>query len=54
MLYNMLGTLMITIARLKAWRELKVELDEGRRSGDEHGWINAEEVRERPKERYSG
>ena len=40
--------------KMLAWRVLKAELDEGRRSGDEHGWVNAEEVRVRLKERYSG
>jgi len=40
--------------KMLAWRVLKKELDEGRHSGDENGWINAEEVRGRLKERYSG
>ena len=40
--------------KMLAWQVLKVELDEGRRSGDAQGWISAEEVRERLRERYSG
>ncbi len=31
----------------RAWRKLSAELDEGRRSGEENGWVTAEEVRAR-------
>ena len=37
-----------------AWRSLKMELDKGRRSGEENGWIGVNEVRARLEERYSG
>ena len=37
-----------------AWRKLEAELDEGRRSGEESGWIPAHEVRARFKEKYNG
>jgi len=37
-----------------AWRNLKDELDKGRRSGEENGWIPASDVRERFEERYRG
>jgi len=40
--------------KLLAWRKLKSELDKGRQSGDENGWIVAEAVRARFKERYDG
>jgi prevent-host-death family protein len=40
--------------KLLAWRKLKSELDEGQRSGDEGGWIPANEVRAHFKERYRG
>ena len=40
--------------KMLAWRKLKLELDEGRRSGEENGWIDADEVRARLEERYSG
>ena len=29
--------------KMLAWRKLKAELDKGRRSGEEKGWIPAEE-----------
>ena len=35
-----------------AWRKLKMELDDGRRSGEDNGWMPANEVREHFKERY--
>ena len=38
--------------KMLAWRTLCSELDEGKRSGDENGWINANEVRTRLEERY--
>ena len=31
--------------KMLAWRKLKSELDEGRRSGEENGWVCADEVR---------
>jgi len=40
--------------KLLAWRKLKSELDKGRKSGEENGWIAAESVRTRYKERYNG
>jgi len=40
--------------KMLAWRKLKTELDEGRRSGEENGWIPADEVRARFEERYRG
>lgn len=36
-----------------AWRKLKSELDKGRVSGEETGWISADDVRARLEERYS-
>ena len=40
--------------KMLAWRKLKSELDEGRRSGEEKGWVSADKVRTRFQERYSG
>ena len=40
--------------KMLAWRQLKSELDEGRRSGEEIGWVPADEVRKHFEERYSG
>ncbi|MDR0310341.1 MAG: type II toxin-antitoxin system prevent-host-death family antitoxin [Acidobacteriota bacterium] len=40
--------------KILAWRKLKSELDKGRSSGEEEGWIPASEVRARLSERYSG
>ena len=40
--------------KMLAWRKLKTELVKGRRSGEENGWIDADEVRARLEERYSG
>ena len=40
--------------KMLAWRQLKSELDEGRRSGEENGWVPADEVRTRLEERYRG
>jgi prevent-host-death family protein len=37
-----------------AWQKLKSELDKGRLSGEEKGWIPADEVRAFFEERYSG
>ena len=37
-----------------AGRQLMLELDKGRRSGEESGWVDAATVRIRLKERYSG
>lgn len=38
--------------KMQAWRKLKQELNEGRRSGEENGWIPANEVRTRLEERF--
>ena len=40
--------------KMQAWRQLKLELDKGRRSGEDSGWIPADEVWERLEERYNG
>jgi len=40
--------------KMLAWRKLKSELDEGRRSGEEEGWTPASEMRSHLKERYGG
>ena len=40
--------------RMTAWRSLKSELDKGRLSGEESGWISADILRTYLKERYSG
>jgi prevent-host-death family protein len=38
--------------KILAWRKLKSELNEGRHSGEENGWIPADEVKAHFKERY--
>ena len=38
----------------QAWRKLKSELDKGRLSGDENGWLPADEVWAQLEERYNG
>ena len=38
--------------KMLAWRQLKMELEKGERSGEEQGWLSAEEVRESLEERY--
>ena len=40
--------------KMTAWRTLKSELDKGRLSGEEKGWITADEVRAFLREKYSG
>jgi len=40
--------------KMKAWSKLKSELDKGWRSGEENGWIPADEVRKHFEERYRG
>ena len=40
--------------KMMAWRKLRSELYEGRRSGEENGWIPAVQVRKRFEERYRG
>ncbi|MDR1328000.1 MAG: type II toxin-antitoxin system prevent-host-death family antitoxin [Oscillospiraceae bacterium] len=40
--------------KLLAWRKLKSELDEGRCSGEENGWLSAAEVRAHFGERRGG
>jgi len=34
----------IEYEKTQAWRKLKSELDKGRRSGEENGWLPAEDV----------
>lgn len=38
--------------KMLAWRTLKLELDKGRMSGEEDGWLSAGEVRKGLEERY--
>ncbi|GHU44483.1 hypothetical protein FACS1894111_11820 [Clostridia bacterium] len=38
--------------KLLAWQKLKSKLDEGRRSGEENGWISSDEARTIFEERY--
>jgi REP element-mobilizing transposase RayT len=40
--------------KMLAWRKLKSELDEGRRSGETHGWTPADDVRAHFEARYRG
>jgi prevent-host-death family protein len=40
--------------KILAWRRLKSDLDNGRRSGEDKGWLSAGEVRKHFEERYSG
>jgi prevent-host-death family protein len=40
--------------KMMAWRKLKVELDKGKQSGEENGWIPADEIKTRLEERYRG
>ena len=40
--------------KIQAWRRLKGDLDEGRRSGEESGWVPADEVRVSLENRYRG
>jgi prevent-host-death family protein len=40
--------------KMLAWRRLKTDLDEGRRSGEENGWLSADEVKSYLQERYRG
>ena len=40
--------------KMIAWRKLESELVDGRRSGEENGWISAADVRKNLEERYSG
>jgi len=40
--------------KMLAWRKLKSELDKGRKSGEEKGWIPADEIRSHFEERYGG
>jgi len=37
-----------------AWRKLEAELEKGRRSGEEQGWIPADDVRKRFEDKYDG
>ena len=40
--------------KMLARRQLKVDLDKGARSGEEHGWLDADKVRVHLEERYNG
>ena len=40
--------------KMLALKTLMTKLDEGRRSGEEKGWLDADEVRSKLEERYSG
>jgi len=40
--------------KLLAWRQLKSELDEGRRSGEEEGWVSAGEVKTHFEKQHCG
>ena len=40
--------------RMLAGRQLMRELEKGERSGEEHGWLSADEVRASLEERYNG
>jgi len=40
--------------KMLAWRKLRSELDKGRKSGEEKGWIPADEIRSHFEERYGG
>jgi hypothetical protein len=40
--------------KMLAWRKLKADLDDGRRSGEQDGWIPAKEVRASFEKRYCG
>ena len=44
----------IVYEKTLAWRQLESDLNEGRRSGEENGWIPAEKVREQLKETNIG
>ena len=40
--------------KMLAWRTLHLELSEGRRSGEESGWVSSGDVRIHLEERYRG
>jgi prevent-host-death family protein len=40
--------------KMLAWRKLESELEKGERSGEEKGWISADDVRTHLKGRYNG
>jgi prevent-host-death family protein len=40
--------------KMLAWRNLKSELDQGRRSGEENSWIPADKVRSHLEEKFRG
>lgn len=42
------------LAEMVAWKTLSAELEKGRLSGEEEGWISSEQVRKNLKERYRG
>jgi prevent-host-death family protein len=40
--------------KMLSWQKLKAELDEGRRSGEEKGWLQADSIKSHFEERYGG
>jgi prevent-host-death family protein len=40
--------------KLLAWRKVKDDLDKGRISGEENGWVGTDDVRRHFVERYNG
>jgi len=40
--------------KMMAWRTLKAELEKGRLSGEEEGWLSLDDVRAHLEERFSG
>ena len=40
--------------KMTAWRTLKAELEKGRLSGEEEGWLSANDVRAHLEERFRG
>ena len=40
--------------KILAWQQLKRELDKGRQSGEEEGWVSAADVRSYFEERFNG
>jgi len=40
--------------KVQAWKKLKLELDKGRHSGEDEGWLPAGDVFARIEERYDG
>jgi len=40
--------------KTQAWRKLNLELNKGKRSGDENGWLPIDDVFNQLEERYNG